>query len=134
MKLQLTSNELGQLSQELGPVHFSHDFNFSYQKQIPQAGIVLLEGEIQLLKNNRIQETISPGFMLGIKNLLNEIPLKSGLFILKESKVIILNKTQILEGLKNPSSKLHWLMSKKEIFSSLKSASHLHKRKNDTYS
>lgn len=123
MELTLNENELSRLTQELGTIYFPQDFHFAYQKQIPNAGIVLLKGEILLLKNKKISERIGPGILLGMRNLLQETPLKSSWYILKDSEVIILNKSQILDGIKDPISKLNWLMTKKEISSSLISAS-----------
>lgn len=103
---QLTPAQLKEINQNYEEIIFNNDFDFVYEHQIPNSAIMLLDGELFLLKNNRIVETVKPGILLGIHQLLNNEPVKFACKIARKSKAILINKTALLDTVKNKKSPL----------------------------
>lgn len=89
------------------PIKFNNAFTLVYEKQIPNTGVLLLNGEAQFTKKNKAIEKIEPGTLLGVHQLVNNEPVRFGCKILEDSEVIILQKTDIEEALKNKKSILN---------------------------
>ena len=110
----LNSDEIEALKEQFEVLTFPNDFDVVYENQIPSAGIALIEGEINLIKKSKVEQTLSKGCLLGINQLLMESPVRMGVRIRKNSQIVLLGKSEILNLLKNKRSKLS------KLFKSLK--------------
>jgi signal-transduction protein with cAMP-binding, CBS, and nucleotidyltransferase domain len=109
---KLESGDIKTLSKECQVLTFPQDFNLVYENQIPNTGVALIDGELELTKKSKVLEKVSPGSILGINQMLNEEQVELGCRVKKDSKIILLGKSDILEILKNPHSKLFHLVKK----------------------
>jgi signal-transduction protein with cAMP-binding, CBS, and nucleotidyltransferase domain len=107
---KLTEEDIILLKETHDILSFPNDYDLVYEKQIPKAGIALIDGEIELTKNSKCLEKIAAGNLLGIHHLINQEPVKVGCKIKKDSKVIMLGKSEVLECLRNTKSKLFQLI------------------------
>ena len=109
----LSRSDLESLKKNREVLSFAADFDLVYEKQIPNAGIALLEGNIELVKNKVPMETLTAGCLLGVHHIIHEEPVKLGAKILKNSKIILIGKSEIVESLKespsSPTSSDTWL-------------------------
>lgn len=92
----LNTEEIELLKKHFSPLKFNSPFNLVYEQQIPNTGVVLLSGKIELYKKNKI-ETIQPGTMLGVHQILNDEPVKQGCKIKENTEVLLLEKSDILK-------------------------------------
>ena len=86
------------------------DFDIVYEKQIPNAGIALIDGEIELTKRSKFFESIKSGSLIGIYQLIHQEPIKVGCKVKKDSKIILLGRSEILDSLKDSKSILFHLI------------------------
>jgi signal-transduction protein with cAMP-binding, CBS, and nucleotidyltransferase domain len=110
----LTTEELNMLKQRYTALKFNNDFELVYDSQIPNTGIVLLQGQIALLKRKKVKDVLPPGTLLGVSNLINNLPMNVDCKLLGNSEVIMLNKSEILEALNNQDSELYQII-KEEV-------------------
>lgn len=103
---QLTPNQIEIFNNEFEEMCFHNDFDFVYEHQIPNSAIMLLDGELLLLKRNKIVEVIKPGILLGVHQLLNNEPVRFACKISRKSKAILLNKSTLMDTIKNKKSPL----------------------------
>lgn len=96
MKL-LNTKELNLLIKKFGVLNFPNEFDLIYENQIPNTGIALVNGELVLNKKSKIIETLKPGHMLGIYELINSQPLKHGLKVMADSVIVLINRSDLLE-------------------------------------
>lgn len=111
---KLTTQELEKLKKRFESFRFKTPFHLVYEKQIPNTGIVLLDGEIELLKRKKIEEKVTTGSILGIYHLLNNVPVKHSYKINENSEVILIQKSDILQAIHDEDSELHELIPLKE--------------------
>lgn len=104
---KLNSKELSILKKYFTTLKFNNPFHLVYEKQVPNTGIVLLDGELDLLSKNKIQETLMPGFLLGVHELIHNEPAKFGCLIKKDSSVLLLEKSDILSALEDEDSEVN---------------------------
>ncbi|MFP5384756.1 MAG: hypothetical protein ACLGHN_01665 [Bacteriovoracia bacterium] len=104
------SADLEKLQKEFEVLTFPNDFDLVYQDQIPSAGIAVVEGALELLKNSKVMETINPGQVIGISHLLEEIPFKFVCRVKANSKIILIGKSKLLSSIKNKRSPLYPLL------------------------
>ncbi len=106
----LTSAQMEKLQSQHEVLSFKNDFDLVYEMQIPNGGVALLEGFIELTKNHTSHEFLPPGCLLGVHHILNEEPVSYGCKIKKNSKIIILGKSEILESVRNKRSSLFQIL------------------------
>jgi hypothetical protein len=104
---KLTQDEIQFLRERFNSLRFENAFDLVYESQIPNTGIVLLDGQINLLKRKKIHSTIEPGTLLGITNIINNEPSQLGCKVLGNSELIMLNKSEILEALNDKDPELY---------------------------
>lgn len=102
---ELTNDQIQKLKEDFEVLEFSHDFNVVYENQIPNTGVILIEGEIELTKRSKVMRKIFPLCLLGIHYLINNEQVPLGCKVKKDSKVILIGKSEILEILGNSKSK-----------------------------
>lgn len=74
-----------------------------YEGHMPNAGYLLIEGEINFLKRKRIIHTIGPGTLFGVCELMDKSKIQYTVKISKNSKVCILDKSTVKELLEKLS-------------------------------
>lgn len=104
---KLTLSQIKFLKKKFESIIFNSDFNLIYETQIPNTGIVLLSGELNLLRKKKKESVIVPGAMLGVHELLHNIPSSHGCMVLGNSELIMLQKSDILEAITDEESKLY---------------------------
>ncbi|MFZ4713191.1 MAG: hypothetical protein ACOYL6_05755 [Bacteriovoracaceae bacterium] len=102
----LNPEEIQVINEHFEEMTFPNDFDFVYESQVPNSAILLMDGELRLCKKNKVVEVIKPGVLIGVYQLLNNIPVKLSWKLGKKSKAILLNKSVIMNALKNKNSPL----------------------------
>lgn len=100
------------LEKEFDILTFPNDFDLVYENQIPSTGVAILDGCVEMMKGSKIQDTITKGHVLGLQELLEEIPSKYGYRVKAHSKVVLIGKSQII-GRRN--KKLSFLSSFRKV-------------------
>jgi CRP-like cAMP-binding protein len=90
---------------------FSINSTLFYEGQIPIVAYLLVEGCIQLFKNNKVKKTLKPGSLIGLNELLNHSPAKLGAIVQAESTICFLDKSTIFEIIQEANSPLATLLS-----------------------
>jgi CRP-like cAMP-binding protein len=106
----LTKQEIKLLKKHFQILKFNTSFDLVYESQIPNTGIVLLNGELALFKKKKVKFTVRPGSMLGVHMLLNNQTSELGCRIKENSEIIIIHKSDIIEALANKDSELYELL------------------------
>jgi len=75
--------ELVRLSEE-------NECDLLYEQQVPNTGIVLIKGQLTLLKKKKIEKEISAGGMIGVYNLINNNPSSVTCKVQGDSELIML--------------------------------------------
>jgi len=104
---RLTSEEISILKGRYNPLRFINEFDLVYESQVPNTGIVLLEGEIALCKKRKIHETILPGCLIGVYELINNEPVKLGCKVKSNAELIMIQKSEILDALNDKDPELY---------------------------
>lgn len=105
---KLSTKDLDILKACFESVTFENSFVLVYEKQVPNTGVVLLDGELQLFRNKQqVTERIEPGYIVGLQQMINNETVKYGCKVKENSKLIILRKAEIKEALENKNSDLH---------------------------
>jgi CRP-like cAMP-binding protein len=112
---QLDPSQIKKLSENYKEIVFNNDFDFVYEEQIPNSALILIDGEILLSRKNKIIEKIHPGSLLGAYQLLHDEPVKFACKINRKSKAILLNKTALLECLRDRTSPLFEIIQQLQI-------------------
>lgn len=107
----LTSEEISLLKKNHRPLFFNNDFDLIYESQIPNMGIILLEGELKLVKKKKILDSLPQGAMVGIRNIINNLPLPVGVKIYKNSSILMIEKSEIMEALANKTGLLYQIIT-----------------------
>lgn len=103
----LNSAEIEALKEDFELLTFPNDFDLVYENQVPCAGIAIIEGHVELIKDSKVEQIIPEGNILGITHILNGLPVKYGCRVKGKSKIILLGKSDILAFGQNKKSKLH---------------------------
>jgi CRP-like cAMP-binding protein len=109
---KLNESELSLLKSKHQVLSFSTDFDLVYEKQVPNAGVAVVDGEIELTRKSRVLETVGNGTVLGVQQLMKHEPVKHGAKVKKNSKIILLGRTDIEDALNDKASGLSPLMTK----------------------
>ena len=107
----LTEEEISILKKDRSPLYFKNDFDLIYESQIPNMGIILLHGELKFVKKKKILSSIPQGAIIGIRNIINNIPFPMGLKIYKDSSILMIEKSEIVEALTRKSGSLYQIIS-----------------------
>ncbi len=105
---QLTPEHVSFLLQRLPARIYNSSEALVYEDQVPLAGYVLLEGEIIAETRGAIPQRVPINSMICTQELLNGIPLKQTITISPGSKVIILDKSSVLEILEEDIQFIEW--------------------------
>lgn len=104
---KLTAQQIRLLKKQFQPLIFNNDFNLVYESQIPNTGIVLINGELALFKKKKVFTKIKPGNMLGLRELINNEPVDTGCRVMGNSELILIQKSDILDALADTKSELY---------------------------
>lgn len=85
-----------------------------YEGQVPVVAYLLLNGCIQLLKNNKVKKVLKPGSLIGLNELMTNSPSKLGAEVKAESTLCFLDKSTILEVIEEENSALADLFKKEK--------------------
>jgi signal-transduction protein with cAMP-binding, CBS, and nucleotidyltransferase domain len=107
----LTPVELEILKRHFPPILFEQDFDLVYEEQVPNTGLVLIKGEVELVRRRKVKDKLGPGAMLGIHQLIHNRPVVLGCRIKAKSEVIILHKSNVLELLHRSESELRPILA-----------------------
>lgn len=107
---ELTSKEIKLLKKHFQILKFNSDFDLVYESQIPNTGIVLLNGELALFKEKKIQFSVRPGTMLGVSLLYHNKPSKLRYKLMGNSEILIIHKSDIIEALSDKTSELYAIL------------------------
>jgi len=92
----LNAKEIESLKKDFELLTFPSDFDLVYEDQVPNAGIALIEGSIELIKNSKVKEIIRDKSLIGIEQLLDQKPVKYGFRVKANSKIILLGKSDLM--------------------------------------
>lgn len=104
---KLSQHEVELLRRRFEPLRFNHSCELVYEQQVPNTGIVLLSGEIALMKRRKVQATVGPGTMLGVDLVAQNQPSRVGCKVSKDAELIMLNRSEILEALNEKDPELY---------------------------
>lgn len=104
---KLTHDEIKVLKGKFESVVFPNDFDLVYEAQVPNTGIVLLNGDVALYKRKKLKSLIMPGSMLGVYELLNNCPTQLNCKVLRNSELILIRKSDLLDALSDKTSELY---------------------------
>lgn len=110
--IRLNQKEIALLKENFESLKFFNDFDIVYETQVPNTGIILLNGEINLLKKKKVCGSVLPLTLVGVQQLITNIPMKVGMRILSNSELIVLHKSEIMKALKDSKSKLYGIIKK----------------------
>ncbi len=94
---QVTNYHIETLQNFTEPRLYKTATEIIYEGQTPQAGYLLVEGEIHFIKRKNVFQKILPGTLFGVTELMNHTPLKFTVKILPNSKVCILDRSTVKE-------------------------------------
>ncbi len=86
--------------------------DFSYERQVPLTGLLLLSGEICFFKNKKLIGSVQPGFLLGVHHLINLVPNRFRWHVKKNSNLLIIPKSELLIALDDHKSQVFPLLKK----------------------
>ena len=108
------SEELIEKIKNISSPHlYSTQSDLFYEGQTPIVAYLLVEGYIQLTKNNKVKEVLASGTLLGLKELMNNEAVDVDAQILPNTRVHFLDRSTILEVLntENEDSQLQEFIS-----------------------
>lgn len=103
--------DLAKLKKEFEVFTFPSDMELAYEEHVPLTGIILINGVLEIFDGEKVVETINPPHMVGVANLVNEIPVQYGCRVKANSQVILIGKSKILDILKDKRSHLFKLFN-----------------------
>ena len=109
--IKLTLQQIRLLKKQFQPLIFNNDFNLVYESQVPNTGIVLVNGELALLQKKKIFTKIKPGNMLGVRELIDNRPVGTGCMVMGNSELILIQKTDLLNALSDRRSELYSILA-----------------------
>lgn len=101
---ELSAIQIENLRRNHEVVSLDMDMDLVYEKQIPNAGLVLLQGEIEFTKRYKIHGTATSGCIMGLNEVMNEVPVQHGCKVKKHSEVILLGKSELLNATEEHSA------------------------------
>lgn len=107
---KLSPTEIKTLKDRYNTLKFNTPCELVYESQIPNTGIIVLDGNIGLLKKKKVQLTLEPGSMVGVRNIVQNDPSCVGCKILDNAELIMLNKSEILQALDEKDPELYAIL------------------------
>ena len=107
---QIDLSDLETITAFFGIITFSNDFDLVYEKQIPNTGIILFNGELNLTKKKNSLSVIGPGALLGVQNMIDGNPVNFKCSVKKDTSVILLPKSEIMIILRKKNSSLYKIL------------------------
>lgn len=80
---------------------YTSSSNLFYEGQTPIVAYLLLKGNIHLLQKNKIKETLGPGSLIGVKELMENNPTLFSAMIMPKTEVCFLSKSDIFDILES---------------------------------
>jgi signal-transduction protein with cAMP-binding, CBS, and nucleotidyltransferase domain len=108
---QLDALNLKRIADFFEVITFNNDFDLVYEKQISNTGIILFHGEIELFKKKKSLFINTPGSIVGINSMLENVPLHYNCRVKKDSTIIMLPKSEIMKILQTRNDPLFKLIS-----------------------
>ena len=108
---QLDALNLKRIADFFEVITFNNDFDLVYEKQISNTGIILFHGEIELFKKKKSLLINTPGSIVGINSMLENVPLPYNCRVKKDSTIIMLPKSEIIKILQKRNDPLFKLIS-----------------------
>lgn len=108
--IKLEPNLISHIYKNSDKIKFSTEAHLFYEGQIPIVAYLIIEGNIQLQKKKKIKHTLSTGCVVGIEELIKNLPSKLSAKVLADSVICFIDKSTLKEILKDPQSGL------KELF------------------
>lgn len=90
---------------------FSISSTLFYEGQVPIVAYLLIDGCIKLTKKNKTKKILKPGALIGLNELMTNSPASLSASVQADSILCFLDKSTILEDLKNKDSSLASLFS-----------------------
>ena len=90
----LTPKDISILGQAFETLVFPNDFDLIYENHVPPAGVILLEGKIELLKRSKLKMELTGPQLIGIDELLKGNQFPYGLRLKANTKVILIGKSE----------------------------------------
>lgn len=78
------------------PIAIETDMTIVYEKQIPNNGVILVEGEIEFKKKRKAQINTKDRCIVGVREVVNNIPIQYSCTIKKNSLIIFLGRSELL--------------------------------------
>lgn len=94
----LTANEVEQIKKTRETISVHADTEIVYEKQVPIAGLVLVHGEVEFTKRQKGHASTTSSCIIGVNEVLHEIPVQMGYKVKKDSQIILLGKSEILRA------------------------------------
>lgn len=94
----LSNEEIISLKKNHEVISVLTDMDIVYEKQIPIAGLVLIQGEIEFTKKYKTQGNTTSSCIVGVNEVLNELPVSAGFKVKKNSEVILLGKSELIKA------------------------------------
>ena len=108
---QLDALNLKRIADFFEVITFNNDFDLVYEKQISNTGIILFHGEIELFKKKKSLLINTPGSIVRINSMLENVPLHYNCRVKKDSTIIMLPKSEIIKILQKRNDPLFKLIS-----------------------
>lgn len=93
----LTLQDVEALKKIFDTNHYQVTQDIIYEGQTPHVGFVLVDGEVQLKKRNKVVKSIQDQSVIGINELVNNTKSSYSIGITKDSDVIILDRSSLNE-------------------------------------
>ncbi|MGE3610255.1 MAG: hypothetical protein AB7I27_11750 [Bacteriovoracaceae bacterium] len=91
---------------------FTKDCDLVYENHVPNTAVALVEGEVEITKKSKAFEKITENCLIGLHHLMHHEPAIYGCRIKKDTKVLLIGKSELKDELKNKDSHLYELFIK----------------------
>lgn len=108
----LDKKELERIKKTLPECEFRNKTYLFFEGQVPTVGTLLIDGDIQLVKKKKIIKKLTEGTLIGVGELMQNIPSQVGALINEGTKVCLFDRSSIKEFLSNgPECEISTLLS-----------------------
>ncbi len=88
------------LSQSFEKLSLKKEVNLVYENQIPNLAVLVIRGSVRLPKKEQAKVVIESPTLIALKELLNEKPVHTDVFIEAGSEVFFINRSLLIKRLK----------------------------------
>jgi signal-transduction protein with cAMP-binding, CBS, and nucleotidyltransferase domain len=107
---KVPQNIIKELDEIVFAQHYRNSAAIIYKGHIPNSGFLLLDGQISLSISKTKNVVLNIGSLIGIRELMNSIPIEFDVNISSDSSVLILDRSSVNDIFNGGNKKL------KEIF------------------